>query len=64
VTSKKAVIVQFKSDTTGLYVKLDRSTNTIIAYKKTVNPYKNVPIARNRKKKSTKEVTKKLKTVS
>ena len=48
---KKSDIVQIKNPRTGRYVKIDRSKGRIIAHKKSKGPYKNVPIARKRKKK-------------
>ena len=43
-------IVQVKNPKTGRYVKIDREEGMIIAHKKSQGPYKDVPIARKRKK--------------
>jgi hypothetical protein len=42
-------IVQMKNPKTGRYVKVNKTKGTIIRYKQTPGPYKNVPIARTRK---------------
>ena len=50
--SKKRVkdIVQVKNPKSDHYVKIDRSAGKIISHKKSEGPYKNIPVARNRKK--------------
>lgn len=49
--NQKKDVVQVKNPKTGRYVKIDRAKGRIIGHKKTEGPYKNVPIARKRKKK-------------
>lgn len=48
MASKKHDIVQVKNPRTGRYVKIDRTIGRIISHKKTLGPYKNIPIARKR----------------
>ncbi len=43
--SPKKDIVQIKNPQSGRYVKVDRSAGKIISHKRTVGPYKGVPIA-------------------
>lgn len=38
--------VQIKNPRTNKYVKIDRTTGSIISHKKTSKPYKNIPIAK------------------
>ena len=47
--SKEPDIVQVRNPKTGHYVKIDRSKGKIIDHKRSMGPYKNVPIARKRK---------------
>jgi len=47
--SGKRDIVQVKNPRTGHYVKIDRSMGKIVSHKKSVGPYKGVPVARKRK---------------
>ena len=49
--NRKAEIVQIKNPKTERYVMIDRATGRIIKYKKTKGPYKNIPIARKRRRK-------------
>ena len=51
MAKKKRDVVQIKNPKTGRYVKIDRSKGRIIDHKKSKGPFKNVPIARKRKKK-------------
>ncbi len=51
MAKKKRDVVQIKNPKSGRYVKIDRSKGRIIDHKKSEGPYKNVPIARKRKKK-------------
>ncbi len=51
MAKKKRDVVQIKNPKSGRYVKIDRSKGRIIDHKKSDGPYKNVPIARKRKKK-------------
>ncbi|MDF7806949.1 hypothetical protein P4E94_05825 [Pontiellaceae bacterium B12219] len=46
---KKPDVVQVKNPRTGRYVKIDRSAGKIIASKKSVGKYANIPVARKRK---------------
>lgn len=46
----KKDIVQVKNPRTNRYVKIDREAGKIIDQKKSEGPYKNIPIARKRKK--------------
>jgi len=48
--AEKPKIVQTKNPLTGKYVKIDREKGKILDHKKSPGPYKNVPVARNRKK--------------
>ncbi len=50
MATKKRDVVQTKNPRTGRYVKIDRSAGKIIDHKKSSGPYKNVPVARKRKK--------------
>jgi hypothetical protein len=50
-SNKKSDVVQIKNPRTGRYVRIDRSKGRIVGHKKSEGPYKNVPIARKRKKK-------------
>lgn len=47
----KKDIVQIKNPRSNRYLKIDRSVGQIIGHKKTEGPFKNVPIARNRRAK-------------
>jgi hypothetical protein len=40
----KRDLVQLQNPRSGKYVKVDRTAGTIVAYKKTDGPYKNVPV--------------------
>ncbi len=42
---KKADIVQVKNPRNGHYVKINRTEGQIVSHKKSVGPYKNVPIS-------------------
>jgi hypothetical protein len=44
-------VVQVRNPRTGRYVKIDRSAGRIVSHKKTVGPYKGVPIAGTKKAK-------------
>jgi hypothetical protein len=44
----KKDIVQTKNPITGHYVKIDRSAGRILSHKSTPNPYKGVPVLRNK----------------
>jgi len=46
---KKKDVVQIKNTKSKRYVKIDRSIGKIISHKKSVGPYKGVPVARKRK---------------
>ena len=48
--AKKKDVVQIKNPKSGRYVKIDRSKGRIISHKKSGGPYKDVPVARKRKK--------------
>lgn len=48
--AKKKGVVQVKNPRTGHYVKIDRTAGRILDHKKSDGPYKDVPIARMRKK--------------
>lgn len=48
--SKKKDIVQVKNPKTNKYVKIDRDKGRILDSKKSDGPYKNVPVARKKKK--------------
>jgi hypothetical protein len=50
MATKKRDVVQVKNPKSGHYVKIDRSEGKIIAHKKTKGPYKQVPVARDRKR--------------
>jgi len=50
MTTKKRDVVQTKNPKSGRYVKIDRSAGRIVDHKKSKGPYKDVPIARKRKK--------------
>ncbi len=43
--SKKKDVVQVKNPKSGRYVKIDRSAGRIIDHKKSIGPFKGVPIA-------------------
>jgi hypothetical protein len=45
----KEDIVQIKNPRINRYVKIDRDAGKILAHKKTLGPYKNIPIARQRR---------------
>lgn len=45
----KKDIVQVKNPKSGHYVKIDRTVGKILDHKKSEGPYKNIPVARNRK---------------
>jgi len=47
---KRKDVVQVKNPVSGRYVKIDRSAGQIVAHKKTMGPYKGVPVARKRTK--------------
>ncbi len=47
-----AKIVQIKHPMTGLYVRINVDTGKITGYKKTLGPYKGLPVARGRKVRS------------
>lgn len=47
---KQRDVVQVKNPKNGKYVKIDRSAGKIMASKKSSGPYKDIPIARKRKK--------------
>ena len=49
MAKQKNDIVQVKNPRTGRYVKIDRTEGRILAHKKSVGPYKQVPVARKRK---------------
>lgn len=51
----KKDIVQVKNPRTNRYVKIDRDQGKIIGHKKSEGKYKDVPIARNSKLKSSKK---------
>ncbi len=51
MVKKKRDVVQVKNPKTDRYVKIDRSRGRIVDHKKSAGPYKNIPIARKRKKK-------------
>ena len=51
MAKKDRDIVQIKNPKTGRYVKIDRSKGRITGHKKSYGPYKNVPVARKKKKK-------------
>jgi len=44
--SKKRDIVQAKNPKSGHYVKIDRTTGIILSHKKSVGPYKGIPVSR------------------
>jgi hypothetical protein len=46
----KRDIVQVKNPKTNRYVKIDRDAGKIIDQKKSEGPYKNVPVARKRRR--------------
>jgi hypothetical protein len=46
----KAKIVQVRNPKTGHYVKIDRLKGKITGHKSTPGPYKNIPIAKKKKK--------------
>ena len=48
--TKKKDVVQVKNSKTDRYVKIDRSAGKIVGHKKTVGPYKGVPVARKKKR--------------
>ncbi len=48
--SMKKDIVQIKNPKTGNYVKIDRSVGIVISHKKSVGPYKGVPIVRKKRR--------------
>jgi hypothetical protein len=50
MAAKKKDVVQVRNPKSGHYVKIDRTAGKILAHKKSEGPYKDVPIARNRKK--------------
>lgn len=50
MSKKGKNIVQVKNPKSGHYVKIDRSVGRIISHKKSEGPYKNIPIAKNRKR--------------
>ena len=41
-------VVQVKNPRSGRYVKIDRSAGKIISHKKSVGPYKGVPVAQKK----------------
>lgn len=47
---KKRDVVQIKNPRTGRYVKIDRSAGRILSHKKTAGKYKNVPVARKKRR--------------
>lgn len=47
---KKRDIVQVRNPRSDRFVKIDRAAGTIVDYKKSSGPYKNVPIARKSSK--------------
>lgn len=44
--AKKKDIVQVKNPKSGHYVKIDRSAGKILDHKKSLGPYKGIPVAR------------------
>ncbi len=48
--SKKKDVVQVKNPKSGHYVKIDRSAGKIIDHKKSIGPFKGVPIAKKTSK--------------
>ena len=46
--TKKRDVVQVKNPKTNRYVKIDRTKGKILSHKKSLGPYKNVPVARKR----------------
>lgn len=50
LSNSKKDVIQVKNPKTNRYVKIDRSKGKIISHKRSEGPYKNVPVARNRKK--------------
>ncbi len=46
----KKDVVQVKNPRSGHYVKIDRAKGKILSHKKSDGPYKDVPVAKNRKK--------------
>ncbi len=47
--AKKKDVIQVKNPRTNRYVKIDRSAGKIVSSKKSIGPYKNVPVARKKK---------------
>jgi hypothetical protein len=47
--SKKRDVVQVKNPKTKRYVKIDRTAGKIVSNKKSIGPYKGVPVARRKK---------------
>jgi len=46
---KKKDIVQTRNPRTGKYIKIDRSRGRIISVKKSIGPYRSIPILRKRR---------------
>jgi len=49
--TKKRDLVQLRNPKTGLYVKIDRTIGAILSHKKSLGPYKGVPIHVAKKRK-------------
>jgi hypothetical protein len=47
-STKENRIVQTKNPRTGRYVKVDRNKGRILSTKKSIGPYKGIPITRKR----------------
>lgn len=45
-----ASVVQIRNPSTNRYVKIDRELGAIMSFKKSKGPYKNIPIARRRRR--------------